>query len=102
MQEDGLEFYLSTTSLDDPQELLTLARAVDRDTDDELWEKILKRIDCFSQEREAPDPAGARPGNEETREAEEGLIVSRSSTSSVMPFVACVSLRARLSAGPCP
>lgn len=26
-------------------------RPVDRDTDDELWSKILKRIDCFSPKK---------------------------------------------------
>ncbi len=51
MRKEILEFYLSTTSLDDPQELVTLARAVDRISRPELWDKILKRIDCFSPKK---------------------------------------------------
>ena len=51
MRSEMLQFYLWGTSLDDPQEVITLARAVDRDSRPDLWDKILQRIDCFSPKK---------------------------------------------------
>ncbi len=47
MDRKLLEFYVATISLEHPEELVALARGIDRDARPQLWAKILERIEAF-------------------------------------------------------